>query len=61
MSNHEKALIEAIKVVRHSRNVEFSVTVPQIRSEGVLTEQKMEEIIGKKEYERLCKKAFKTP
>lgn len=55
----EECLIKAIRVVRHSRNVLYSVSVEQIRSEGVMTEIELEEILGKEEYQRLCEKAFK--
>lgn len=55
----EKCLIEAIKVVRHSRNVLFSVTPKHLRSEAVMTEVKIEELLGKEKYESVCKKAFK--
>lgn len=55
----EQALITAIKVVRHSRNVLFSITAGELRAEGVEAELEMEEMLGKKKYEELCAKAFK--
>ena len=56
----EASLIKSLTVVRHSRNVEYSVTVPEIRSEGVKAEMAIEEILGTKEYARICEIAFNT-
>lgn len=54
----EKALMEAIKVVRHSRNVNFSISMGDLRSEGVEAEWQMEQILGKEKYSELCNQTF---
>lgn len=54
----ERLLIAAFRVVRRARNVEFKISTSQIRAEAVAVEMEIERSLGKKEFERLCKKAF---
>ena len=48
-----------VKVARHARNFPHpQISVEALRSEGVEAEVLAERILGKKEYDLICKKAF---
>lgn len=53
-------LAEFIKVARHARNIPHpEITIELLRSEGVNAETNAERLLGKKEYDLICARAFK--
>lgn len=55
----KSALVTLILVTRHARNVGFTVSLEQLRSEAVMAEREIESVLGTTELEKLNKKAFK--
>lgn len=56
-----KVLAAFIKVARHARNFPHpQIAVEDLRSEGVEAEMFAERLLGRKEYNLICSRAFPT-